>query len=351
MDEKIRQALQSPSKCAHEDVVSIFVELREEFAEKPWHRAEGVRDFLRRFGNENPFVPSKINRWSAASDKVKDPKPETRMAKEERKIRIQELISTILLNPTVAEKFFQNNLHDQGYFFTKYLEWHISIKHICSINCQRIVDLGAAYSGFADVAKRAAPDAEIIVSDLVFEDGFKTLKSGVIQHGSNASDLSGIEDESVDVVVLHNAFEHFEETSDIDSLKEMKRVLKPGGVIFITPLHFAQAHTVIINPFSFFLKDINSKAQALLDEHTPTSRIYLNHEMISPFARVYSQHSFQERLGEATKDLSVTLVECDFDDAGFDEDGRSELGVFGMHVTRDLLKTKMFSYLKLIKKE
>lgn len=351
MDENIRLALQSPSTFPYEEVVATFVELHEAFADRPWHRAEGVRDFLRRFGDENPYIPSRIGAWRAASENVRDPQPKARISKATRSIRIEDLASTINLNPAVAEQFFKNNLHDQGYFFTKFLEWHISIEHMRATDAKRIIDVGAAYSGFADVAGRAMPESEIIVSDLVFEPGFKTLSSGVIQHGADASDLSGIDNRSIDAVVLHNAFEHFEGDIDRLSLKEMKRVLKPGGTILITPMHFAQAHTLIINPFSYFLKDVNAKAKALLEEKTATSRIYFNHEMISPFARVYSQHSLRKRLKGALARLDMTLVECDFDEVGFDEDGRSEVGVFGMRPTRDLLKTKMFSYLKLTKHE
>ncbi len=72
--------------------------------------------------------------------------------------------------------------------------------------------------------------------------------------GLNGKEIGGdaakmpVEDEFADALTLHCSFEHFEGESDSGFIREAERVLKPGGVLLIVPIYFAQHYACITYP-------------------------------------------------------------------------------------------------------
>lgn len=73
-------------------------------------------------------------------------------------------------------------------------------------------------------------------------DGFKTvdLRDGA-DYKRDASDLSIFPDCSVDSVYASNILEHFPMARTVEVLREWRRVLKPGGILYVSVPDFARA--------------------------------------------------------------------------------------------------------------
>lgn len=105
---------------------------------------------------------------------------------------------------------------------------------------------------YLDVAADVSPSSEILsrvygvrramMQDLNYPAGVHGDKIG-----SNAADIP-LDDESVNGVISHNSWEHFEGVSDILFLAEAARLLRPGGKLCITPLLFSEEVQVVTSP-------------------------------------------------------------------------------------------------------
>src|SRR5690242_9584465 len=106
---------------------------------------------------------------------------------------------------------------------------------LCSSYFQRLVktadvvlDLGCGYGDFINqirCARKIAVDQWSGAIDYVGPD--------VEVHISSIVDLSGIQDCSIDFAFASNVFEHVQKTDFVDSLREIRRVLRPDGTLNI----------------------------------------------------------------------------------------------------------------------
>ncbi len=93
-------------------------------------------------------------------------------------------------------------------------------------------------------------------------------------------------------MTFHCSFEHFEENADIDFLKEVERIIRPGGSIIIIPLHTSARHTVLINPISGPFVNSQFLEQSLRPELNEKDACWkYTTGFVSRFARLYSASS------------------------------------------------------------
>jgi len=123
----------------------------------------------------------------------------------------------------------------------KLMEHHIAFRLLGLRPGQRYIDIASENSPFPEVArKRAGVDA--YSQDLSYPPGVRGR-----QIGSNAAALP-IEAAWADAASLHCAFEHFAGDADSGFIREMARVLKPGGKCVIVPLYVGPQHLNLYDP-------------------------------------------------------------------------------------------------------
>jgi SAM-dependent methyltransferase len=125
----------------------------------------------------------------------------------------------------------------------KLLEYFISLE-LLNLNVgQVIIDIASEHSIFPAVV-RLMREAEVFRQDLIYPDGIHGDRIG-----GNAAAMP-VADQFADALVLHNSFEHFEGTADMEFVSESWRVLKPGGTVLIVPLFVSDRYTIITDPLT-----------------------------------------------------------------------------------------------------
>ena len=124
---------------------------------------------------------------------------------------------------------------------------HKQIQHLLSI----LVTPPELSSVWMDVASSTSPFPEILRQlyrikvfrqDLSYPPGVNGLTIG-----SDATKIP-VADESLDRVSLHCSFEHFQGNADSEFVKELARILKPGGMAAIIPIYVANKYQILSNP-------------------------------------------------------------------------------------------------------
>ena len=92
---------------------------------------------------------------------------------------------------------------------------------------------------------------------------------------------------SIDKIALHCSFEHFEGTSDSGFIREMDRILAPGGRCCILPLYLNQHHAIQSGPRCVPWGGLAWDGAA---------EIYLRSNWGERFGRFYSLQQLQSRV-------------------------------------------------------
>lgn len=125
--------------------------------------------------------------------------------------------------------------------------YHKQIQHLVSI----LLTPPEPSSVWMDVASSTSPFPEILRQlyqitvfrqDLSYPPGVHGLTVG-----SDATQIP-LPDESIDRVSLHCSFEHFRGNSDNGFVKELARILRPGGIAAIIPIYVANKYQILSNP-------------------------------------------------------------------------------------------------------
>lgn len=141
-----------------------------------------------------------------------------------------------------------------------------------------------------DVASSTSPFPEILArvygvtvyrQDLSYPQGIHGLRIG-----GDASSIP-LPESSIDRVSLHCAFEHFEGRADTGFMKELARILKPGGTACIIPLYVSDTYQIMTNPRYWLLRGIPKEKRA----QTTISRTYWE-----SFGRFYDADALRERI-------------------------------------------------------
>lgn len=340
-------------------VVEVYRYLREHADPASWHRDDELRKFIGETQDDNPYIPIEVRLREYQSRSRKSSPREfvpawqaAGLPVREQIIDVEDFEARILTAPEIVDAFKQSNVHDTSYFFTKLGEWYITLAARDELNATSLVDIGAAYHGFAKVAITVNKDVTVSMVDLTFKKGREAFAERIEQIGADAGDMSCIENGSVDLVCAHNAFEHFAGDSDTNCAREIERILKPGGKALISPLFTDEVYSLSINPFSCFVTaDGDGQSKAIIDELDEARvRVDFRPNIISPYSRRYDLEALHSRVLNHVETMQACLVIPRFKNSGF-IDGVYHRPVFDMELRDSVFHERAFHCLELTKPE
>lgn len=320
----------------------VFRLIRETVSYNEIYKDQALRDFLVGTMAWNPYIPAQfhqeVQRTAAYTpprntfvETWKERQPPERVRQVE--IDVADFLAFFSINPPMFENFARMNVHGPGYFFAKSLEWYLSYAAVRAHTYVRVLDIGAASTWFASLLDRSLAALDIMLVDLGFAPGLRRLSPRIAQLGEDAGNLSLLRDGSVDFVCMHNAFEHFSGDSDRRCIREVARVLRPGGRALITPLFTAARFTMAFNPLSaFFFRDFGDPASmvAMFRQAAAERRadIVSTLAMASPYMHSYDYPTVEKRLLAYAGGLEPCLLLVSFSPASIARQPR--LSVHGL---------------------
>ena len=108
-----------------------------------------------------------------------------------------------------------------------------------------VLDLGAGYCDFINHVEAAERHAVDIFSKLE-----KYARQGVVPHIRNCTDLSLFEDDKFDVVFASNLFEHLMHEELLETLDEIRRVLRPKGRLILLQPNFKYCYRTYFDDYT-----------------------------------------------------------------------------------------------------
>jgi SAM-dependent methyltransferase len=144
----------------------------------------------------------------------------------------------------IARSAYPADYHDRGgiVFAEKTLEHHLSLELLGIGAGDTYIDLASDRSPFPAFV-RDAVGCRVYVNDLGYPPG--VTEGGRI--GSDASRLP-LPDGSISRATLHCSLEHFEGDADVRLVRELGRVLAPGGRACILPLYLHTRYVGLTDP-------------------------------------------------------------------------------------------------------
>lgn len=338
--------------------VEIYRHFRDTADPAGWHRDEALRAFIQETQYLNPYIPEVVREREVQSrSRPTSPRaflPQWREAgykARELCIDVDAFEAAMQSAPEIIEAFKQSNLHDTSYFFTKLTEWYITLLAQRETRARTLVDIGAAYHGFARMATQVDPNVTVSMVDLVFPSGRSNFDRRIEQIGADAGQLDMFEDDSVDLVCAHNAFEHFSGRSDSNCAKEIARVLRPGGKALISPLFCDETYSLSINPFSCFVTSSGHELSDQIEEELSLSRVRVDFRsnIVSPYSRRYDLEALKARVLDHCPQLDPCIIVPKFSDEGF-EGGVYHRAVLGLDLPTSIFDVRVFQCLELTKR-
>ena len=159
---------------------------------------------------------------------------------------------------------------------------------------------------FIDIANDYSPVPEIFQQlsgclvyrqDIVFPVGVHEDKIG-----GNAASMP-VREGFASKVALHCSFEHFEQDDDINFIREMNRVIHPGGKMVICPLYMATLPIILTNPLSV------TKAET--ESFDPEALICCSKTWRNRHGRFYNAETLDTRVRQASPSLDLTVFVID----------------------------------------
>jgi SAM-dependent methyltransferase len=99
-------------------------------------------------------------------------------------------------------------------------------------------------------------------------------------------------------VALHCSFEHFEGDADIRFVREVRRVLRPGGAACIVPLYMAEAYSVMTDPTVSVPAGVQFEAD---------STVYCVNGWGNRYGRFYDPEHFAARIARSLGELTAVV--------------------------------------------
>jgi len=284
---------------------------------RPYNEDSGIRDFLNKTYQANPLVPKELGGKPLIASCNINIQGFIEQIRESH-LRIHSFQPALdfyraFLVETASfyeRRFGKNPLHGNVYFFMKTLEHFMTYYLIQQCKADDIIDIGSADLTYSNIISKAFPGKRLYALDLSFPIGIKEIDHNFYQIGGSAATIP-LPDESMDFVCFHCSIEHFEQTADIECIKEVERILRPGGRAVIIPLHTSNHYLIAVNPISGPFVNESFLKEAVEPEINNDAQICYVTWMISRFARFYSAESLSRRLFANTKSMSPELFTID----------------------------------------
>lgn len=185
----------------------------------------------------------------------------------------------------------------------KMLEHYASIELAGLVPGGTYMDAAASASPFYQVIRRTHGVAMCYRQDLNRRPG---VHGDTI--GSDASNIP-LPDASLDGIVSHNSWEHFEGDSAFGFIKESARLLRRGGKLCILPLAFRARTEIWTSPSCWATKYVNAKELPRFD---PAAAIVIKEEIVQRQIMWWKPSDLAERLTDIPQlKFEVVLVVCD----------------------------------------
>lgn len=173
------------------------------------------------------------------------------------------------------------SLYARGCREKKILEHYIAFRMLRLKPGERYMDIASENSPFPELARKHLR-VEAYSQDLTYPLGFHGNRIG------SSADRLPVGDNWLDGASLQCAFEHFQGDIDTNFIRELARVLKPGGRCVIVPLYMGQRPLNIYDPILYADWD-DSNAD-------PETEIVAELSLGGYFERLYSPPSLKRIL-------------------------------------------------------
>lgn len=204
--------------------------------------------------------------------------------------------------PNVTCRHLDLKMDDFEAFLRDYLPWHEKIakrlahkkKLELFISFSLLGDrafesyLDAAGGGFSYAGTLKAKQSHL--QDMEIRDAVKKRCGPDVNYVESSLTSIPLEDNSLDAISSHHAFEHFQGSADMDFIREAQRILKTDGRLVLVPLFIARDYLEMTNLAEFSNWSTEEKNR-LFD---PTAS--LPGKKSGHFARIYNLAMFQERV-------------------------------------------------------
>ncbi|MBN1363947.1 MAG: class I SAM-dependent methyltransferase [Syntrophaceae bacterium] len=167
------------------------------------------------------------------------------------------------------------------------------IEFFCSYNLLRLcpkdilMDVAGGTYGYlktAEVARRILQDRAI--ANFIIE----ALGTEVDYIESDAGNIP-LPENSIDKISCHHSFEHFQNDTDIRFIREVKRILKPGGMCCIVPLFLTKRFYEITDELTLHRKYSDASTRIIDPTATLPGGIFSGN-----YARTYSMAAFNNHI-------------------------------------------------------
>mgnify|MGYP003685133093 CR=1 FL=1 len=182
-----------------------------------------------------------------------------------------------------------------------------AIEHFISF---KILDPQSSNSFYIDVAASSSPASKIAKNVYGVEKSFRqdlNYADAEVEKGdviiSNATDIP-VESDSVDMITLHNSWEHFESNDDFDFVGESTRILKKGGKVCITPLELSNTTEILTSPMIWYTKFRRLNDTPMFDKN---AEIFINEKKMQRQEKTYSVDYLATRLKEYSDKMKFTV--------------------------------------------
>lgn len=149
-----------------------------------------------------------------------------------------------------------------------------------------VMDAGAGSQGYLSFVE----SKQRILQDVAISLKTRRRLRGVDFVQCDAGNIS-VQDRTVDKISCHHSFEHFRGDSDTGFIREVQRILKPGGRCCIVTIFIADNYVEITDSPSFDLK-FDERSKRVID----LTATIAGGEFSGNYARVYDLEAFQRRV-------------------------------------------------------
>lgn len=199
------------------------------------------------------------------------------------------------------DQFVSSSIHKKG------LEFYFSSLLLGVESQHSILDAAGGASSYLKAIRLNSGAKDLYLTDQIY-DGVRLTDEGVHIVGGDIATIQ-LDNESIDKIACHHAFEHFQHDKDIEFISEAYRLLSPKGVLVIIPIFVAND----------YIECWNIATELHFD---PQSTVLIDQSSTLPggdpdghFARIYSPKSLVERILSHAKALGFNceIIECRVD--------------------------------------